>query len=247
MAAKKSKNSSKSSSKSTTKKNNKTTKQTTTKRKVTEQVNENVTVQKETTPSPQPKKKRVTLSIFSKKFLIGMTLCTFSAAAGAGIAYGTVAAVNASNNTSSVTNSVSLYTTNGDAISMTIGTNSTQKYIVPEDNLPTLNNYRSSNANYLTLSLVFSTLEFTFTSETQIAKNSIVFNLNLISDVANAASTSLTFTLTHDALTVPANSTLSFTNLVFDFKVDIATNGAISLTKSTTENSTLKVGKINIK
>lgn len=236
MATKKPKNSSKSSS--TTKKNNKSIKQD----------NKNMTTSKETTFSPTPKKKRVTLNIFGKKFLLGMALCTFSAAAGAGIAYGTIVAINASNNSATATtNTVRLYGDGGNPISMTVGATTPQTFNVPEDNWPTINNYKSSNANYLTLSLIFSSLEFTFTNETEIPKDNISFTLVLISDVTNASPTTLTFSLSHDAITVPAGKTLSFTNLVFDFKVDVATNGSISLTKSTTENSTLKVGKISVK
>lgn len=194
------------------------------------------------------KKKRVTISIFGKKLLIGLTLCTLSAAAGAGIAYGVTVATSVSNNASIKANYVKLYSDSGNPVNMVIGSSTnSQSFTVPEDNLPTLNNYVNNNASYLTLSLIFPTLEFTFTNETTIEKNNISFNLILISDVANATPTTLKFSLNNDNITVPAGKTLSFTNLVFDFKVDIASDGTISLTKSTTENSILKVGKINIK
>lgn len=202
--------------------------------------------------SSNTKKKRITIGVFGKKFLLGMTLCTISAAAGAGIAYGVVVATNASNNTNQVnTNSVSLYTNGGSPVVMTIGSStSTQSFTVNESDLPALNNYVNKNTNYLTLSLVFKSLEFTFASETEtvIQKNDISFNLALISDVANAAPTTISFNLSNsNDITVPSGGTLTFTNLVFDFKVDVADDGSISLTKSITDNATLKVGKINVK
>lgn len=198
--------------------------------------------------SSSPKKKPATITIFGKKFLIGMTLCTLSAAAGAGIAYGVVVATNVSNNSPITTNSVKLYTDGNNPVSMVVGSSTdAQTFNVHEDNLPTLNNYVNKNANYLTLSLVFSTLEFTFTKETTIQKNNISFNLVLISDIPNASPTTLTFTLNNDLIEVPKGGKLLFTNLVFDFKVDVATDGSISLTKSITENSTLKFGSITLK
>lgn len=175
-----------------------------------------------TKSSSTTKKKRVTISIFGKKLLIGLTLCTLSAAAGAGIAYGVTVATSVSNNASINANYVKLYSDSGNPVSMVIGSSTnSQSFTVPEDSLPTLNNYVNNNASYLTLSLVFPTLEFTFTNETTIEKNNISFNLILISDVANAAPTTLNFSLNNDSITVPAGKTLSFTNLVFDFKVDI--------------------------
>lgn len=200
--------------------------------------------------SSNTKKKRITIGVFGKKFLLGMTLCTLSAAVGAGIAYGVVVATNVSNSTNQAnTNSVSLYADGGSPVSMTIGSSTNaQSFNVHEDNLPTLNNYVNKNASYLTLSLVFKSLEFTFTNETVIQKNDISFSLVLISDVANAAPTTLSFNLSNNNdITVPSGGTLTFTNLVFDFKVDVAEDGSISLTKSITENSTLKVGNLSVK
>lgn len=198
--------------------------------------------------SSTTKKKRVTISVFGKKLLLGLSLCTLSAAAGAGIAYGVIVATNTSNSTAVNNNSVRLYSDSGNPVSMVIGSSTnSQTFTVPEDSLPTLNNYINKGANYLTLSLIFPTLEFTFTNETVIEKNSISFNLILLSNVANATPTTLNFSLSNDSITVPAGKTLLFTNLVFDFKVDIASDGTISLTKSVADNAILKVGKLNIK
>lgn len=199
--------------------------------------------------SSSPKKnKRVTIGVFGKKLLIGTLLCTFSAAAGAGIAYGVVVATNNSNNSQNTTNSVKLYTDSANTVSMVVGSSiDAQTFSVHEDDLPTLNNYLNNNANYLTLSLVFPSLEFTFSNETTIQKNSISFNLVLISDVPNASPTTLTFNLNNELIDVPAGGKLLFTNLVFDFKVDVASDGSISLTKSIVENSIVKFGSISVK
>lgn len=103
-----------------------------------------------TKSSSTTKKKRVTISIFGKKLLIGLTLCTLSAAAGAGIAYGVTVATSVSNNATINANYVKLYSDSGNPVSMVIGSSTnSQSFTVPEDSLPTLNNYVNNNVeNY---------------------------------------------------------------------------------------------------
>lgn len=199
-------------------------------------------------PSSATKKKRITINAFTKKFILGITLCTISATIGAGIAYGITMTSKISNDNTLTNRSVSLYNDNGSPVNMTIGTSIDSKtFSVPESSLPNLNNYVNSNSKYLTLSLVFPVLEFNFTNKTTINKDNISFNLVLISNVINSPPTTLKFNLNHDIIDIPSGGTLSFTNLVFDFKVSIANDGTISLTKTNVENPTLKVSKIKIK
>lgn len=188
--------------------------------------------------------KRKFLPVLAKKFILGSSICILSAMTGAGIAYGVITTINSSNSSQVTSNSIELTSA---SISLNTLESNSETYTISSESYPTLNNYVNKNNNYLTLSLIFSKLQIQNIKASSIAKDSIYFNLTLVSNVANAEPLTIPFKLIYDTITFPSgSSTLSFTNLVFSLNVTVADNGTISIySGEDSVTPTVRVGNIS--